>query len=58
MVGSMACSSWAMAPAYLLAQLCEFVDLDGPLGLANDRSPGVRYESGYIHCDDAVWGGI
>jgi L-alanine-DL-glutamate epimerase-like enolase superfamily enzyme len=56
MVGSMACSSWAMAPAYLLAQLCEFVDLDGPLGLAEDRSPGVRYEGGYIHCDDAVWG--
>jgi L-alanine-DL-glutamate epimerase-like enolase superfamily enzyme len=58
MVGSMACSSWAMAPAFLLAQLCEFVDLDGPLGLAQDRSPGVRYESGAIHCDDAIWGGI
>jgi L-alanine-DL-glutamate epimerase-like enolase superfamily enzyme len=58
MVGSMACSSWAMAPAFLLAQLCEFVDLDGPLGLANDRSPGVRYAGGYIHCDDVVWGGI
>jgi hypothetical protein len=47
-----------MAPAFLLAQLCEFVDLDGPLGLAQDRSPGVRYESGSIHCDGAVWGGI
>ncbi len=33
MVGSMVCTSWAMAPAFLLAQVCEFVDLDGPLGL-------------------------
>lgn len=57
MVGSMVCSSWAMAPAFLLAQLCEFVDLDGPLSLATDRSPGVRYEGGHIHCDEAVWGG-
>lgn len=57
MVGSMVCTSWAMAPAFLLAQICEFVDLDGPLGLTADRTPAIRYEGGYIHCDDAVWGG-
>lgn len=56
MVGSMVCTSWAMAPAFLLAQVCEFVDLDGPLGLTADRTPGVRYEGGYIHCAPDVWG--
>jgi len=57
MVGNMVGSSWAMAPAYLVAQLCEFVDLDGPLALMTDRSPGVHYDDkGYVSCDDAVWG--
>ncbi|GGF59614.1 dipeptide epimerase [Azorhizobium oxalatiphilum] len=44
MVGCMLASSLAMAPAILLAQDAEVVDLDGPLLLARDRSPGLRYE--------------
>ena len=40
MVGSMVATSLAMAPALLLAQDADFVDLDGPLLLARDRVPG------------------
>jgi L-Ala-D/L-Glu epimerase len=50
-------SSWAMAPAFVLGQLCDVVDLDGPTFLARDRNPGVRYHDGLIYCDEAVWGG-
>jgi L-alanine-DL-glutamate epimerase-like enolase superfamily enzyme len=56
MVGNMVGTSWAMAPAFVLAQLCDYVDLDGPTFIARDRSPGVSYESGSIHCADEVWG--
>jgi hypothetical protein len=33
-----------MAPAMLLTPFARFVDLDGPLLLARDRDPGLRYE--------------
>ena len=56
MVGNMVGSSWAMAPAWLLGQLCDVVDLDGPTFLATDREPGIRYADGYIDCPEAVWG--
>ncbi len=56
MVGNMAGTSWAMAPAFLVGQCCEIVDLDGPTVLRHDRTPGVRYEDGKIHCDEVVWG--
>ena len=57
MVGNMLGTSLAMAPAYLVGQLCDVVDLDGPLLLAADRDPHVSYEAGRIHCPVAVWGG-
>jgi L-alanine-DL-glutamate epimerase-like enolase superfamily enzyme len=56
MVGNMVGTSWAMAPAFVLAQLCDYVDLDGPTFITNDRAPSVTYESGSIQCADAVWG--
>ncbi len=56
MVGNMAGSSWAMAPAYIVGQLCKVVDLDGPISLAGDRTPAVVYRDGEIVCDDRVWG--
>jgi L-alanine-DL-glutamate epimerase-like enolase superfamily enzyme len=43
MVGCMVATSLAMAPALLVAQGAEFVDLDGPLLLAKDREPGLTY---------------
>jgi L-alanine-DL-glutamate epimerase-like enolase superfamily enzyme len=57
MVGNMVGTSLAMAPAFVLAQLCDYVDLDGPTFIARDRTPGVTYEGGSIHCTDNVWGG-
>lgn len=57
MVGNMVGTSLAMAPAFVVAQLCDYVDLDGPTFLAQDRSPSVRYDGGSIHCSDSVWGG-
>lgn len=57
MVGNMMGSSLAMAPAFVLGQLCDVVDLDGPTFLAHDRTPAVRYSGGRIWCDEAVWGG-
>jgi L-alanine-DL-glutamate epimerase-like enolase superfamily enzyme len=57
MVGNMIGTSLAMAPAFLVGQLCSVVDLDGPLFLKSDRAPCVRYSDGLLSCDDAVWGG-
>ena len=48
MVGCMVGTSLAMAPAVLLAQDAEFVDLDGPLLLARDRVPGLAYEGSLV----------
>ena len=48
MVGSMVATSLSMAPALLLAQGAAFVDLDGPLLLAQDRRPGLVYVGSMI----------
>lgn len=57
MVGCMAASSLAMAPAMLVAQGAAFVDLDGPLLLAQDRENGLIYEqSRIIPATPALWG--
>lgn len=57
MVGCMVGSSLAMAPAVLLAQGADFVDLDGPLLLARDRVPGLRYQDSLVFSPDAaLWG--
>ena len=56
MVGNMVGTSLAMAPAFILGQLCEIVDLDGPTFLKADRVPSVEYREGLIWCPDKVWG--
>jgi L-Ala-D/L-Glu epimerase len=57
MVGCMVGTSLGMAPAVLLAQGAEFVDLDGPLLLARDREPGLRYEDSLVFPPlPALWG--
>jgi L-alanine-DL-glutamate epimerase-like enolase superfamily enzyme len=48
MVGCMVGTSLAMAPAALVAQGAEYVDLDGPLLLARDRDTPIRYEGGLM----------
>jgi L-alanine-DL-glutamate epimerase-like enolase superfamily enzyme len=57
MVGCMLGTSLAMAPAMLVGQGAEVVDLDGPLLLAEDRSDGLLYEGSLLHPPaPALWG--
>ncbi len=57
MVGCMVGTSLAMAPAMLLAQEADVVDLDGPLLLARDRADGLRYDGARMHPPTpALWG--
>lgn len=56
MVGNMVGSSLAMAPAFVLGQGCDIVDLDGPTFLAEDRTPSVVYQAGTITAGPEVWG--
>jgi L-alanine-DL-glutamate epimerase-like enolase superfamily enzyme len=57
MVGSMVATSLSMAPALILAQDAEWVDLDGPLLLERDREPGLGYEAGMVlPSSSALWG--
>jgi L-alanine-DL-glutamate epimerase-like enolase superfamily enzyme len=57
MVGSMVGTSLGIAPAILVAQGATIVDLDGPLLLARDRQPGLRYEGSVIFPpDSSLWG--
>jgi L-alanine-DL-glutamate epimerase-like enolase superfamily enzyme len=58
MVGNMMGTSLAMAPAFVLGQLCDVVDLDGPVFLRRDRAPAVVYRDGMISIDEAFWGGV
>ena len=58
MVGGGIGTSLGVAPALLVAQQAEIVDLDGPLRLAFDRAAGLRYEGGTIYPPDPkLWGG-
>ncbi|MBY5545788.1 dipeptide epimerase [Rhizobium leguminosarum] len=57
MIGCMVGTSLAMAPAVLLAQNADFVDLDGPLLLARDREPGLRYAASLVFPPETtLWG--
>ncbi len=57
MVGNMVGTSLAMAPAFVLGQLCDVVDLDGPIFLAKDRTPSMTYTHGSAWSGEHVWGG-
>ncbi|NND45872.1 MAG: dipeptide epimerase [Xanthomonadales bacterium] len=57
MAGNMIGTSLAMAPAFVVAQLCDFVDLDGPVLLRRDRAHGLAYDRGTVHAPDPrLWG--
>ena len=56
MVGNMSGSSLAMAPSFVVGQLCDVVDLDGPTFLTTDRTPAAIYEDGKIWCPESLWG--
>jgi L-alanine-DL-glutamate epimerase-like enolase superfamily enzyme len=53
----MLATSLAMAPAVLLGQEVEIVDLDGPLLLAQDRENALTFEGSFIHPPSSrLWG--
>ncbi len=57
MVGNMCGTSLAMAPAFLLAQRCSYIDLDGPLLQKLDRATPLHYNQGVIDPPSpALWG--
>lgn len=57
MVGSMLGTSLGMAPAFVIAQYCDFADLDGPLLLARDRDRAMRFDGATVHAPSAkLWG--
>ena len=59
MVGCMVGSSLAMAPAYLLAANAKYVDLDGPILVAEDRPHGFTINQGMMSAlNHHLWGGI
>ena len=58
MVGCMLGTSLAMAPAALIGQSCEFVDLDGPYLLQRDRDPALQLAAdGRMGWNGNLWGG-
>ena len=57
MVGNMCGTSLGMAPAFLVAQLARWVDLDGPLLQREDRPDAMRYVNGTVEPPAAsLWG--
>jgi L-alanine-DL-glutamate epimerase-like enolase superfamily enzyme len=57
LIGCMACTSLAIAPARLLASSAQWLDLDGALLVSRDRDYGLTYENGRIDLPSpALWG--
>ena len=57
MVGCMVSTSLAMAPAFVLSSMAQWVDLDGPLLLAKDREPGLVAHNGVLSPPEReLWG--
>jgi L-Ala-D/L-Glu epimerase len=57
MIGCMLATSLAMAPGHIIAQMAKVVDLDGPLLLAKDRDPGIRFDGSLMYPPPpALWG--
>ena len=56
MVGTMVGTSLATAPGFVLGQVADLVDLDGPTFLAQDRTPSVVYADGMLFSGPEVWG--
>jgi L-alanine-DL-glutamate epimerase-like enolase superfamily enzyme len=57
MVGNMVGTSLSMAPSFVIAQLCDFVDIDGPLLLKYDHPNGLHYDRGVVTgLEPELWG--
>lgn len=58
MVGCMGGTSLSMAPSHVLAQQCDFIDIDGPLLIKQDREGGLSYDRGIVTLPDAPFWGV
>jgi len=56
MVGNMAGATLSAAPAFVLAQCCDIVDLDGPWFVADDPLAAGLYSDGEIMVPAHLWG--
>lgn len=57
MLGNMMGTSLAMAPGFVVAQMCRFVDLDGALFLQHDREHAMSYAHGIVAAPSReLWG--
>lgn len=57
MVGNMVGTSLSMAPAFVIAQMCDFVDLDGPLALKSDQVVPMKYVGAEVSLpEQGLWG--
>lgn len=54
MVGCMLSTSLAIRPAFALAQRAQWVDLDGPLLLAQDRANAMQFADGQVMLGDEI----
>jgi L-alanine-DL-glutamate epimerase-like enolase superfamily enzyme len=58
MLGCSGPTSLGAAPAFVLGTRCDFVDLDGPALLLDDRAHPMRYADGDLFCfAPDLWGG-
>ncbi len=58
MVGCMGGTSLSMAPSHVIAQLCDFVDIDGPLLIKKDREGGLIYDRGQVSLPEKPFWGV
>ncbi len=57
MVGNMTGTSLSMAPSFVIAQLCDFVDIDGPMHLKYDVPHALGFDKGIVKgFDSKLWG--
>jgi len=57
MIGNMVGTSLSMAPAFVIGQFAQFVDLDGPLLLKQDIEYGLEYSNGIVSVPSSeLWG--
>jgi len=58
MTGCMGGTSLSMAPSHVVAQLSDFVDIDGPLLIGDDRPGGLVYTGGMVALPDKRFWGV
>lgn len=56
MIGCMVATSLSMAPALLLTENADFIDLDGPFLLDMDRQPSLIVGSSCLLYNSGIWG--